>query len=940
MSDYDLGTARGTIRLDYNGGNAGDRARSDMDSIAGAGSRTQASLDKAAKGMLIAGAGIVGGLGLAVKSAADFEKGLSGIKAVSGATTSEMDAVRKKALQLGADTQFSAGEAANAIEELVKAGISIPDVMNGAADATVALAAAGGIDLPAAATIAANSMNQFGLTAKQMPAIVDQIAGAANASAIDVADFGNSLTQVGAVANLAGLSFKDTAIAIAEMGNAGIKGSDAGTSLKTMLQNLIPTTKAQINESIKLGLITAGNATAMDKLRQRGIKPLSNSYADVQAAMMKYVVQQTGLKAGSEDARKAVSELGISTGAIQNQFFDTTGKVKKLSDIQAVLQKAYKGSTREQMLASQGMLFGTDAIRASAILTKAGAAGYTKMSTAMSKMSAADVAKTRMNNLSGSIEQLKGSAETMAIGLGSILLPMLKSLTDKLTVLVNWFVNLSPGMQKALVIALLLGGGLLLLAGGLIKAIQFVTAFKAAVILLKAQMLLLNLSFLANPIFLVIAAIIALIAIFVALYKNNAAFRAFIDKMWKGIQVVIGAVVGWITGTAVPWIVNAWNTIVAGAKILWAAMVSVWNSISNVISTVFQFIVLFVTTYINLVKTVITTAINFILGVWRAVWGLFGPLITGVFNLIVAIIQLAMRIVKLVITTAWNFIYGVVSAVVNRIRSIITTVFGAVNGFILRVFNSIKAFITTIWNAIYGAVSGPVGRVLSIVSSVFNAVKGVVSTVFNAIKGIATTAWNLVVTAISTALGKAISTVSGAVDKIKGFFSGVGTWLLDAGKKLIQGLIDGIRSMIKKVTDAMSAVTDKIKGFLPGSPIKEGPLVEWNGGTPGRKLVKMLAAGIAANVGMLDGAFAGVDLGLPTVLTGPTIAVAGSASRTSASGVNSGASGADRPSVYAPVTVHAPQTMSPEQVGRATATRLGYALSGHTTPIPVPAGAR
>lgn len=933
MAVYQLGTATGTIQLDYNGNGVADRATRDMDTVAASGDKSKAALDKTSKGMLIAGAGLVGGLALAVKSAADFEKSLSGIKAVSGGTGEQMAAVSKKALQLGADTQFSAGEAATAIEELVKAGISLPDVLNGAADATVALAAAGSVDLPVAATIAANSMNQFGLTAKQMPAIVDQIAGAANASAIDVTDFGNSLTQVGAVANLAGLSFKDTAVAIAEMGNAGIKGSDAGTSLKTMLQNLIPTTKAQINESIKLGLITAGNHTAMEKLAQRGIKPLSNSYADVSKAMMDYVVKQTGLKAGSNDAQKAVSELGVSTGAIQNQFFDATGKVKKLSDIQAVLQKAYKGSTREQMLQSQGMLFGTDAIRASAVLTKAGAAGYDKMSTAMGKMSAADVAKTRMNNLAGSVEQLKGSAETMAIGLGSVLLPMLKAVADQLTSLVNWFVSLSPGMQKALVIAIGFAGGLLLLVGGLIKAVQFAKA-------LKATMILLNGTFLANPIFLIIVAIIALIAIFVALYKNNAAFRAFIDKMWKGIQAVIGAVVGWIVNTAVPWIVNAWNAIVNGAKALWAAIVSVWNAISTAISTVFNFILMLITTYVNMWKTIITTAINFILGIWRAVWGLFGPLIMGVFNLIVAIIQLAMRIIKLVITTAWNFIYAVVSGAVNRIRAIVTAVFGAINGFILRVFNGIKSFVTTIWNAIYGAVSGPVGRVLSVVSSAFNTVKGVVSTVFNAIKGIATTAWNAVTTAISTALDAAKTKVSDAINTIKGFFSGAGTWLLDAGKKLIQGLIDGIKAMVKKVTDAISSITDKIKGFLPGSPIKEGPLVEWNNGTPGKKLVKMLASGIADNVGMLDGAFAGVDLGLPTVLTGPVIAVAGSASRTGASGVNSGATGADRPSVYAPVTVNAPQTMSPEQVGRATATRLGYALSGHTTPIPVPAGAR
>jgi TP901 family phage tail tape measure protein len=332
-------------------------------------------------------------------AAANFEQRLSAIKAVSGATEGQMGKLSDKALQLGKDTQFSAGESAQAMEELIKAGLSVGDVLNGAADATVNLAAAGEVSMPEAATIASNAMNQFGLSAKDMVGVADQIAGAANASAIDVSDFGQSLAQVGAVANLAGVDFKDTATAIAIMGNAGIKGSDAGTSLKSMLSRLQPTTKKQ-------------------------------------ASLMK--------------------ELGIVTKDGSNQFYDQAGNLKDLGKVSGVLQNSLKGMTKQQKQAALQTLFGSDAIRAAAVLSDKGAKGFDKMSAAMGKVKAADVAATKMDNFKGSIEQMKGSLETLGITMGSVLLPGLRKVVDALTEVINWVTNLRSGQQKAIVAGLAL----------------------------------------------------------------------------------------------------------------------------------------------------------------------------------------------------------------------------------------------------------------------------------------------------------------------------------------------------------------------------------------------------------------------------------------------------------------------------------------------------
>jgi len=328
-------------------------------------------------------------------AATGFEKQLSAIKAVSGATKAEMGQLADTALRIGKDTAFSASQAAGAIEELVKAGIPIKDVLDGAADAAVNLAAAGGVDIPTAAMLASNAMNAFGLTAKDMTGAVDLIAGAANASAIDVGQFGQSLQMVGAVANLAGVSFNDTATAIALMGNAGIKGSDAGTSLKTMLINLQPKT---------------------------------------------------------EKATEAFNKLGIITAEGTNRFINAKGEMKSLAEISGILKEGTSKLTDAEKLMALEMAFGTDAVRAAAIMSEAGAEGFADLNAEMLKTSAADVAATRMDNMAGSIEELKGSLETLAIKIGMKLLPIIRELVEGVTVFVNYLMSdLVPAVEARVI---------------------------------------------------------------------------------------------------------------------------------------------------------------------------------------------------------------------------------------------------------------------------------------------------------------------------------------------------------------------------------------------------------------------------------------------------------------------------------------------------------
>lgn len=332
-------------------------------------------------GAAIAGVAALGGaLVASTSSAATFEAKMSAISAVSGATAGEMDALREKALQLGADTSFSASEAAEGINELIKAGVSVGDVLGGGAAAALNLAAAGGLSVAESAEIASNAMNVFSLSGADVGHVADVIAGAANASAIDVHDFGQSLAASGAVAATVGIGFDDLGTAIAVMGQAGIKGSDAGTSLKTMLLNLTPSTKSQIAAATELGIITADGA---------------------------------------------------------NKFFDAEGKAKSLADISGVLQTATAGLTEQQKLQALQTLFGTDAIRAAAIMAKAGSEGFAEMAQSIGKVTAEAVAAERLNNLKGDVEQLTGSLETAGIKIGTAFLPGLRSIVQGSTDIVN-----------------------------------------------------------------------------------------------------------------------------------------------------------------------------------------------------------------------------------------------------------------------------------------------------------------------------------------------------------------------------------------------------------------------------------------------------------------------------------------------------------------------
>jgi TP901 family phage tail tape measure protein len=420
IPDYDLGTARGNIEVS-----------------ASTLSRAIAALDTMGNKMLLvgvaAGALFVG----AIKSAADFQSEMSRFGAVSNATKDQLDAVSKKALQLGRDSAYGATEVARAFSELAYAGASAKEIVNGLGDATVYLAAAGEIPLEDASRTLINTMRQFHIPAKGAVDIANELARAANASTIDIADLNTSLRYAGPVAAVMGIKFRDVAQALAILGNEGIRGSTAGTSLR----------------GVMLGL-TAISAPAKEALHTLGLdtNEVGNNFYTAQGKMRSF-------KEISELLRGAMGDLG-------KQVFNANGTLKSHKEITDLLNSSTVSLTDKTKLEAFAHLFQRRAMASAFALAHDGAKAFDDLSKSQQyNTTAQELMRKKLDNLKGSFKILKSSIETMLIVFGTPFLGVLKQVTDALRDLTNWFAELDPDTQKIIMYTLLAAAAFFILFG-------------------------------------------------------------------------------------------------------------------------------------------------------------------------------------------------------------------------------------------------------------------------------------------------------------------------------------------------------------------------------------------------------------------------------------------------------------------------------------------
>lgn len=712
--------------------------------------------------------GVVGLGTAAVKTAADFDSAMSKVAAVSGATGSDLEALRDKAREMGEKTKFSASEAAEAMNYMAMAGWKTEDMLSGI-EGVMNLAAASGEDLATTSDIVTDALTAFGLTAADSGHFADILAAASSNANTNVSMMGETFKYCAPIAGALGFSAEDTAEAIGLMANAGIKGSQAGTALRTIMNNL------------------------------------------------------------SGDVKICGSSIGEVTIATTN----ADGSMRDLSDILADCRTAFSGLSESEKAAAAESLVGKNAMSGFLALMNAGEADINKLSSAIDNCdgSAASMAETMNDNLAGQLQILKSQLEELAISFGDLLMPAIRTIVGWIQKFVDWLNSMDEGTKKVIVtVALVVAaiGPVLIIVGKVISAVgtimTLVPKLAGVINAAKGVFAAFNAVCAANPYVLIIAAIVALVAAFIYLWNNCEEFRQFWIDLWESIKEIAIAV--WEALKA--FFKAAWEAIKTTATIVWNAIkdffIGLWNGIKNVFTTVVNAITTFLTTAWNTIKNTVTIMWNAIKTFFTTVWNGIKSVITTVVTAISTFLTTAWNGIKTAIATALNAIKTVVTTVWNGIKSVITTIVNGIKTAVTTAWNNIKSAVSTAANAIKTAVSNAFNAMLNGIKNVCGNIYGTVKNGFdkaiNFVKGLATQAfqWGAdfiggIVNGIKSMIGKVGEAVSSVAEKIKSFLhfsvpdegplTDYESWMPD----FIGGLANGIEKSRGMINQAMQGVT-------------------------------------------------------------------------------------------------------------------------------------
>lgn len=764
----------------------------------------------------------VGGLGIAaVKTAADFDSAMSQVAAVSGATGDDLQSLRDKAREMGEKTKFSASEAAQAMNYMAMAGWKSKDMISGI-DGIMNLAAASGEDLATTSDIVTDALTAFGLSAADSGHFADILAAASSNANTNVSMMGETFKYCAPIAGALGFSAEDTAEAIGLMANAGIKSSQAGTALRTIMNNL------------------AGE------------------------------VKISG---------QAIGDVTIATT-------NADGSMRSLSDILADCRVAFGGLTESEKAQAAESLVGKNAMSGFLALMNAAPADIEKLSGAIDNCdgTAEKMAATMQDNLMGQLTILKSQLEELAISFGEMLMPAIRNIVTKIQEFVDKLNGMDEGTREmVLKIGLLVAalGPFLVILGTTIAKIgtamkgfvQLANGFNKLKVAVQGGTGLFGklgaaIGGISAPVVAVVAVIGTLVAAFLHLWNTNEGFReaiigtwntiketvstfcqGIVDRLnalgfsfqnitevlsavwngfcsllapvfegafqaiavvlstvlnvitgildvfiglftgnwsqmwtgiqtifsgvWEGIKGVLSAAVGIIQGIVdvfLGWFGTSWSEVWTNIKTFFEG---IWNGIVSFFSGIWETITNVVQTGIMLIGSILSAAFDIITLPFQFIWENCKEIIVSVWNTIKSVVSSAIGAVSSVISSVMSVIQNVISTIWTAISTKISTVLNTIKSVVTTIFNAIKSVASSVWNGIKSAISTVVDGIKSKVSSVFNAVKSTVTSIFNGIKSTTTSVWNGIKTAIITPIEAAKNTIKGIVDKITGFFSGM-----------------------------------------------------------------------------------------------------------------------------------------------------------------------
>ena len=725
----DVGSAVGYLDLDISGFLAGLRsAQSEADTASkNIATKIGNNLSSAGKSLTSAGSTltksvtvpIVGAGTAVVKLSSDFESAMSKVSAISGATGSDLDALNQKAQEMGAKTKFSATESAEAFTYMAMAGWKTEDMLQGI-DGIMALAAADGLDLATTSDIVTDALTAFGLSASDSGHFADVLAKAASNANTNVTLLGESFKYAAPVAGALGYSAEDTAIALGLMANAGIKGSQGGTALRSSLSRLI--------------------------------KP-------------------------TDDAAALMEKYGLS-------MTNADGSMKSLGQVMDMLRNNMGDLTEAEQAQAAATLFGQEAMSGMLSIINASDKDYEKLTSAIydADGAAQEMADTMLDNLGGQLTLLKSALEGLAIQFGEILFPYIKQFVTWLQNLTQKLQNLTPEQKEQIVkwaavaasigpVLLVVGklvtgiGGLITtlgkipgavssISGGMTKLVtgfknigEGITLAKAGFPGMAAQASKLGAAIggITAPVAAVIAIIAALVAAFATLWKTNEEFRNKMTSIWNEIKETVG---GFCDG-----IVERINSLGFDFKNITEVLWSIWKGFCDLLAPVFTGVFQYIADTIGVVLDVILGIFDVFISIFKGDW------------------EGAWEAVKGIFLSVWNYIKDWFTNILNTIGGVLDAVCGWFGTTWENTWNNIKQFFIDIWNGIVNFFSNVISSIKMAVSNFITTIVNFFAQLPTNIANFITNAYNSVVTWVSNMIAKAREMGQNFLNAVVEFFT-------------------------------------------------------------------------------------------------------------------------------------------------------------------------
>ena len=793
------------------------------------------------------------------KTAVDFESAFAGVKKTVDATDTELAKLEKGIRSMAKEMPTAATEIAGVAEAAGQLGIKTPNILD-FTKTMVMLGDSTNMSAEEAATSLARLANITGMSQKDFNKLGSTIVALGNNMATTESEITAMGLRLAGAGSQIGLTEAQTMSFAAALSSVGIEAEAGGSAFsKVMIDMNLATEKGgkKLEQFAKVAGMSASEfKTAFEK--------------DATGAILSFIKGLGDAESKGQSAIGILDKMGISEVRLRDTLLRAAGA----SDV-----------------FSEALEIGTQAWDENTALT--------------------NEANQRYETMASKMAMLKNKLVDIGITIGNALMPFVESLVTKIGELADWFSNLDgttqgviltiAGVVAAIGPMLIIIGQMSIGIGALIgffgKAKLAITAFGTVLktnlisTLISANMFIsttiipaltslgtfitgtiipaltataVTIGTVTIPVWAVIAAIGALIAIGVLLYKNWDTVKAKCSEVWNGVKEIFlstwesvktSTIEAWEnikTSLSNTWesiktaTINTWNNIVNFLSQIWSSIVttiqpftdfvkeiismtwdfiksttaSIWESIKGIIESVWNFILsiinlgaalieLAITAAWTGIKTITTTVWEGIKQAIQAVWDFLSPYITTAVNAITTGLTNAWNFIKNTAVTVWSAIRDFLVSIVNDIKNSITTAWNAIKSFISSAWNSIKSTTQSVWNSIKSFITSAVNSIKSVISIVFNAIKSFIQTVVNGWKNVIQTAWNAIKNVVSTGANAVKSTISRVFSTLQNIL----TAPFRAAQKVISGILGGITGAINKVTSGIKKVTNMFRSI-------------------------------------------------------------------------------------------------------------------------------